>query len=93
MFKLSNISIGLKLSLMSGLGILFVVGLIISQMVGNASVKSANDAANNQGDIVIGVTATEASIRGMQTAVRDVRLAEMGEASWAEGAFEVRPTA
>ena len=79
MFKLSNISIGLKPSLMSGLGILFVVGLIISQMVGNASVKSANDAANNQGDIVIGVTATEASIRGMQTAVRDVRLAHDSE--------------
>ncbi len=75
MFKLSNISIGLKLSLMSGLGILFVIGLIVGQMMGSATVKASNTAAETQSDIVIGIYAAEASIRGMQISVRDVRLA------------------
>ena len=74
MFKLSNISIGLKLSMMSGLGILFVVGLIVAQMMGSAAVKNATDAAELLGDISTDVIDTKASARGMQTAVRDIRL-------------------
>ncbi|MDP2295312.1 MAG: methyl-accepting chemotaxis protein, partial [Pseudolabrys sp.] len=75
MFKLSNISIGLKLSMMSGLGILFVAGLIVGQIMGGNLAKTANDAADLQVDVEIGVLHTEASVRGMQLAVRDVRLA------------------
>ena len=79
MFRLSNISIGLKLSMMSGLGILFVVGLIVGQMMSSASVKSSNDAADAQGDISHGVVATKASVRGLQVAVRDIRLSRDNE--------------
>ena len=75
MFRLSNISIGLKLSLMSGLGILFVIGLIAGQMWGSASVKSSNDVADTQSDIIIGITTAKAAAGGMQIGVRDVRLA------------------
>ena len=74
MLKLSNISIGLKLSMMSGLGILFAIGLIVGQIMGSNSVKSSTDLANLQGEILQGATATEANLRGLQLAVRDVRL-------------------
>ena len=74
MFKLSNISIGLKLSMMSGLGILFVIGLIVGQMWGSATVKVADDAASTQADIGRAVMAAKASERGMAMAVKDIRL-------------------
>ncbi|RDV05367.1 methyl-accepting chemotaxis protein [Undibacter mobilis] len=74
MLKLSNISIGLKLSMMSGLGILFAVGLIVGQIMGSSSVRSSTDLANMQADILQGATATESNLRSLQLAVRDVRL-------------------
>jgi methyl-accepting chemotaxis protein len=79
MFRLSNISIGLKLSIMSGLGILFVVGLIVGQMMGSASVKTANDAADVQAQIGHGVVITKAAARGLQVTVRDIRLSRDNE--------------
>jgi methyl-accepting chemotaxis protein len=79
MFRLSNISIGLKLSIMSGFGILLVVGMIVGQMMGSASVKSANDAADTQTEISHGIVATKASARGLQLAVRDIRLSRDNE--------------
>jgi methyl-accepting chemotaxis protein len=48
---LSNIRIGTKLAAMSALGILLVVGMLVSQMLGNAAVKSSNQAANQQQQI------------------------------------------
>jgi methyl-accepting chemotaxis protein len=75
MFKLSNISIGLKLSIMSGLGMLFVVSMIAGQIMGGNVAKSANDAADLQVEVEVGVLQTKASVRGMQLAVRDIRLA------------------
>jgi methyl-accepting chemotaxis protein len=74
MFKLSNISIGLKLSMMSGLGILFVVGLIATQMMGSASVRSSNEAADFQGEVVRSIAETKASLRGMAMGGKDIRL-------------------
>ncbi|KQY99361.1 hypothetical protein ASD45_00010 [Pseudolabrys sp. Root1462] len=59
---------------MSGLGILFVVGLIAGQIMGSASVKSSGDAADVQSEIGRGVMATKASLRGLQMAVKDIRL-------------------
>ncbi len=79
MFKLSNISIGLKLSMMSGLGILFVVGLIVGQMWGSSHVRAESDAAETQGEIGRAVMAAKASERGMQMAVRDIRLSRNSE--------------
>jgi methyl-accepting chemotaxis protein len=79
MFRLSNISIGLKLSIMSGLGILFVAGLIVGQMMGSAAVKSANDAADQQSEIARGVVSAKASLRGMQVGIRDIRLSRDNE--------------
>jgi hypothetical protein len=75
MFKLSNISIGLKLSMMSGLGILFVVGLIVAQIWGSASVKSSGDLAELQIEINLSVPEALASFGGVQMGVKDMRTA------------------
>ena len=74
MFKLSNISIGVKLSVMSGLGVLFMVILIAAQMMLSRQAKDANNAADNQVAIGNGIVAAKAALRGLQMAVKDVRL-------------------
>ena len=45
MVRLSDIRIGTKLFMMSGLGVLLVAGMIVTQIHGNSAVKSANEAA------------------------------------------------
>ena len=60
---------------MSGVAILLVVGLFATQMYGNAAVDSANRAAARQNTVTLAMAETKASIRGMQTGLRDVRLA------------------
>ena len=49
MVRLSDIRIGTKLFMMSGLGVLLVAGMIVTQIHGNSAVKSANEAAATQG--------------------------------------------
>ncbi|WP_137044121.1 methyl-accepting chemotaxis protein [Pseudolabrys sp. FHR47] len=74
MFKLSNISIGLKLSIMSGLGVLFMVVLIAAQMMLARQAKNASNDADNQVAIGNGIVAAKAAMRGLQIAVKDVRI-------------------
>jgi methyl-accepting chemotaxis protein len=71
-----NLRIGIKLAIASALSI-FLVGLMIfSQISGNAAVSKANEGANVQQTIARDAIDTKASIRGMQTGVRDIRLAK-----------------
>ena len=79
MLRLSNISIGVKLSIMSGLGILFAVGLIVGQILSGISVRNSTDLADTEADILQGATVAETIAVGMQLAVRDIRLARHGE--------------
>jgi methyl-accepting chemotaxis protein len=75
MLRLSNIRIGTKLGVMSGVAILLVVGLVATQMYGNAEVGNGNKVAARQSSVALAVTEAKASFRGMQTGMRDVRLA------------------
>jgi len=75
MLRLSNIRIGTKLSLMSGLGVLLVVGIVLATMRGYSATRQANDAAMTQIEIAREVQQINALGRGMQLAVRDMRLA------------------
>ena len=50
--------------------------MIFSQISGNAAVSKANEGANVQQIIARDAIDTKASIRGMQTGVRDIRLAK-----------------
>ena len=87
MLKISNIKIGTKLMVMSGLGILLVGGMIVSQMLGNSAVRSANEIANTQMQIEIALLNAKSSSRGMQIGVRDVRLSQSPAAL--QGAFKL----
>ena len=72
MFNLSNIRIGTKLAIMSGLGVLLVLGMIVGQIVGSAAVDSSQQAADLQSEIGRSILKTRASFRGLQMAVQDV---------------------
>src|SRR5215470_7452457 len=80
MAKLSDIRIGTKLSIMSGLGVLLVAAMIVVGMRGNAEMQSANDAATVQQTLTREFIDAKASIRGMQIGVRDMRLATSRDA-------------
>jgi methyl-accepting chemotaxis protein len=70
-----NFRIGTKLGITSGLGILLVAGMLLSQQLGNGSVMTANDLAAGQTTIAYEAQATASGIRTAQTAVREIRLA------------------
>ena len=80
MLRLSNIRIGHKLTIMSGLGVLLMAVMIGMQMLGNASVRNANEAAIRQQDIARDAMAVKTIETRMQLGVRDVRLARSAEA-------------
>src|SRR4051812_27253936 len=80
MVRLSDIRIGTKLSIMSGLGVLLVAAMIIVGMRGNAEMQSANDSAVLQQTLTREFIDVKASIRGMQIGVRDLRLANSRDA-------------
>ena len=73
MFKLSDIRIGTKLFMMSGLGVLLVVGMIVTQMHGNSVVKSANEAATLQQHLSHDILATKVVARGIDGPIEWVR--------------------
>ena len=75
MFRLSNISIGLKLSIMSGIGIVLVASMIGAGLYGNSIVKNSNALAMSQRDTAEEVDKIEAMFLGIRMAVRNIRLA------------------
>ena len=76
---IQNLRIGTKLAVASALGIVLVALMIFSQMAGNAAVGKATDTANIQQKIAQIAVDAKASLRGMQVAVRDIRLANSAE--------------
>ncbi len=79
MFRLSNIRIGVKLALMSGIGVVLVAAMAAIQMTGNAAIKESNAWMRRQSHVVEHSIEAKASIRGMQTGSRDVRLARTAD--------------
>ncbi len=77
--RLSDIRIGTKLTAISGLSILLVLVLLAAQIWSNATVKSANEAANVRQRMARDLMAVQAALRHMQLAARDVRLASSRE--------------
>ena len=75
MFRFSNIRIGTKLGLMSGMSILLVVGMIAASMRNNALIQELNDTAMLRQEIARGAAQIELSFIGIRLALRNVRLA------------------
>src|SRR5712664_937171 len=77
--KISNLRIGWKLGLTSGLGVLLVAAMIVNQMVGSGEIKQGiGNVVRNGNNATLAVNA-KASLRGMQIGMRDVRLATTPE--------------
>jgi hypothetical protein len=72
---IQDLRIGTKLAIASTLCILLVGLMIFSQISGNATVGRANQSAIVQQTIARDAIDAKASLRGMQTGVRDLRLA------------------
>ena len=72
---LLNLSIGAKLGIASGLGVLLVATMVIVQIRSNASMRDLDVRMAGQQTIARDAVDAKASIAGMQTAVRDLRLA------------------
>jgi methyl-accepting chemotaxis protein len=72
---LLNLSIGAKLGIASGLGVLLVATMVIVQIRSNAAMRDLDVRMAGQQTIARDAVDAKASIGGMQTAVRDLRLA------------------
>jgi methyl-accepting chemotaxis protein len=72
---LLNLSIGAKLGIASGLGVLLVATMVIVQIRSNAAMRDLDVRMAGQQTIARDAVDAKASMRGMQTGVRDLRLA------------------
>jgi methyl-accepting chemotaxis protein len=72
---LLNLSIGAKLGIASGLGVLLVATMVIVQIRSNAAMRDLDVRMAGQQTIARDAVDIKASIRGMQIGVRDLRLA------------------
>ena len=72
---LLNLSIGAKLGIASGLAVLLVATMVIVQVRSNAAMRDLDARMAGQQTIARDAVEAKASVSGMQTAVRDLRLA------------------
>jgi len=70
-----NLSIGAKLGIASGLGVLLVATMVFVQMHANTAIRGLDARMSGQQTIARDAVETKASVAGMQVAVRDLRLA------------------
>ncbi|MCP3459834.1 methyl-accepting chemotaxis protein [Bradyrhizobium sp. CCGUVB23] len=70
-----NLRIGTKLAVTSAFGILLVIAMIASQLVGNGNVRRSNEAAFAQQELARDAVEAKLGARSMQLSVRDIRLA------------------
>jgi methyl-accepting chemotaxis protein len=74
MLRLNKLSIGTKLILTSGLGLLLMAGMIIVLMIGNSTVRGAVNDATAQASISQMATDLRAQFRALEIGLRDMRL-------------------
>ncbi|MCK9908665.1 methyl-accepting chemotaxis protein [Microbacteriaceae bacterium K1510] len=79
MLRLSNISIGMKLAVMSGIGVLLVVAMLAIQAMNNTTANEAADEVSRRQAIVQNMIEGKYAFGELQLAVRDVRLATVAE--------------
>ena len=78
-FSKLKFRIGAKLAISAGIGIALVCGMLVNQMLGDASTAVYSEAALNQRLITQDAIDMKASGRGMMIGMRDLRLAQTPE--------------
>ena len=76
---ISRLRIGAKLAIMSGIGIVFVAVMIVSQILGSGLVARSSEDADAQRRITRDAAEIKASVRGLMVGARDIRLAQTPE--------------
>src|SRR4051794_34001744 len=79
MFRISDIRIGTKLAIASGIGMALVACMMASQWINDSRASASSELASRQKSIAMDAIDAKASQRGMQIAVRDARLAKTPE--------------
>jgi methyl-accepting chemotaxis protein len=91
MIRISNIRIGTKLAVTSGLGVALIAGMMVSQFINNHRVREALESARTQQKVELHAVETKASGRGMQIGMRDTRIASTADQlKAAESNFKTR---
>ena len=91
MIRISNIRIGTKLAVSLGFVVVLVAGMMVSQHINNRLVDESLQASKRQATVRMNSLDVKASARGMQIAVRDLRLATTAEqVKAAEDYFKAR---
>ncbi|WP_168197737.1 methyl-accepting chemotaxis protein [Pseudolabrys sp. FHR47] len=75
MIRLSDIRIGTKLAIMSGLSLLLVAGMIAGQLSGSYLVAQSDARADAQGEIGRNIMVAKVSLRGLQLAGQQILVA------------------
>src|SRR5690349_16940782 len=70
-----NLRIGSKLGITSGIGVLLLVAIIVNQMIGNGHIRESSGNVQRNDANALNAVNSKASVRGMQIAGRDLRLA------------------
>jgi methyl-accepting chemotaxis protein len=79
MLRLSNLGIGLKLGIMSGLGVVLVAAMMAAAMFGASSVKTASKEALLQQGIQTDLARIELGFSNAMLTVRNIRLSDTKE--------------
>jgi methyl-accepting chemotaxis protein len=74
-----NLRIGSKLGITSGIGVLLLAAIIVSQLIGNSHIRESNANVQRNDANALAAVNSKASVRGMQIAGRDLRLAATAE--------------
>jgi methyl-accepting chemotaxis protein len=70
-----NLRIGGKLGITSGIGVLLVVAIIISQMIGNGQIREASGNLARNSANALASASSESTVLGIEVAVSSIRLA------------------
>ncbi|MGA2125479.1 MAG: HAMP domain-containing protein, partial [Xanthobacteraceae bacterium] len=90
----NNLRFATKLAISSGLSALLVGGLVVTQLLSNATIRTASENTVREREIVEFSLEVRANLRGMQVGARDWRLARNAEeAQKAQDSMSLRHTA
>src|SRR5213082_2003581 len=76
----AKVRIGTKLSVVAGLAVVLVAGLVANEQLSNAMLRDSKRAADREQALIRDITAAEASLGRMQLAAREIRHAVTPEA-------------
>jgi methyl-accepting chemotaxis protein len=76
MLRLSNIRIGIKLGIMSGVGVLLVVAMLGTQLKSDTIVLGTRLSARLQQHVAHDLQVAKSSVRSMEIAMREIQLAQ-----------------